>query len=159
LREFYVYNFLLFYFFVCSEISCFHTMALGIEDLKAKVSTMSSTWDATGDGKLDADDIFKTFDKSGDGLLDESEIAPLVAQLSDQIDFNNALLEEMSSLEEAQLASQVAMKENKKKLGQGELSVLLLPCLALPCLAFPCLALPCPYLYKYNIYNIILLQV
>ncbi|GMI60519.1 hypothetical protein ScalyP_jg9475 [Parmales sp. scaly parma] len=94
-------------------------MALGIEDLKAKVSTMSSTWDATGDGKLDADDIFKTFDKSGDGLLDESEIAPLVAQLSDQIDFNNALLEEMSSLEEAQLASQVAMKENKKKLGQA----------------------------------------
>jgi len=166
LREFYVYNFLLFYFFVCSEISCFHTMALGIEDLKAKVSTMSSTWDATGDGKLDADDIFKTFDKSGDGLLDESEIAPLVAQLSDQIDFNNALLEEMSSLEEAQLASQVAMKENKKKLGQGELSVLLLPCLALPCLALPCLALPCLahiyiniifiilYYYKYNIYNI-----
>ena len=166
MREFYVYNFLLFYFFVCSEISCFHTMALGIEDLKAKVSTMSSTWDATGDGKLDADDIFKTFDKSGDGLLDESEIAPLVAQLSDQIDFNNALLEEMSSLEEAQLASQVAMKENKKKLGQGELSVLLLPCLALPCLALPCLALPCLahiyiniifiilYYYKYNIYNI-----
>ena len=156
MREFYVYNFLLFYFFVCSEISCFHTMALGIEDLKAKVSTMSSTWDATGDGKLDADDIFKTFDKSGDGLLDESEIAPLVAQLSDQIDFNNALLEEMSSLEEAQLASQVAMKENKKKLGQGELSVLLLPCLALPCLAhiYINIIFIILYYYKYNIYNI-----
>ena len=94
-------------------------MARGIGDLRSKVENQFSSWDSTGDGKLHADDIMKTFDKSGDGLLDESEIAPLVAQLSDQIDFNNALLEEMSRLEESQLKSQEDTKVNKQKLAQA----------------------------------------
>jgi chromosome segregation ATPase len=53
------------------------------------------------------------FDASGDGKLDEAELAPLVKQLGDQIEFNNALLEEMTNLEERQTAMQEEMKEKK----------------------------------------------
>jgi len=72
-----------------------------------------NTWDATGDGVLDADDLLRAFDASGDGKLDEAELAPLVKQLGDQIEFNNALLEEMTSLEERQTTMQEEMKEKK----------------------------------------------
>ena len=94
-------------------------MARGINDLRTKVDNQFSTWDSSGDGKLGADDILAAFDKSGDGLLDESEIEPLVRQLSESIDFTNALLEEMGRLEEQQLRAQEEMKEGKKKLGQA----------------------------------------
>ena len=48
--------------------------------------------------------------------MDEAELAPLVKQLGDQIEFNNALLEEMTNLEERQTAMQEEMKEKKSGL-------------------------------------------
>jgi len=81
--------------------------------------TQFASWDADGDGVLEAEDFIKNFDTSGDGMLDESELAPLVKQLSDQIDFNNALLEEMASLEQNQLDTQVSMKEKAVSLRQS----------------------------------------
>ncbi|GMI03482.1 hypothetical protein TrRE_jg12484 [Triparma retinervis] len=81
--------------------------------MKDKVTNQFNSWDASGDGVLDADDLLMAFDASGDGKLDEAELAPLVKQLGDQIEFNNALLEEMTNLEERQTAMQEEMKEKK----------------------------------------------
>ena len=60
------------------------------------------------------------FDASGDGKLDEAELAPLVKQLGDQIEFNNALLEEMTNLEERQTAMQEEMKEKNEAQQEAE---------------------------------------
>jgi len=53
-------------------------------------------------------------------MLDEGELAPLVKQLSDQIDFNNALLEEMAKLEETHLTMQEEQKNKGHALRQSQ---------------------------------------
>ena len=62
--------------------------------------------DFSGDGKIDASDLLMGFDTSGDGNLDAEELQKIAEQLSNQLEYNNTLLNQMQQLEEIQLNSQ-----------------------------------------------------
>ena len=57
------------------------------------------SWDASGDGVVDADDLLATFDTGGDGTFDKAEIAQIAKQLNEQTVLNNGLLQQLSDLE------------------------------------------------------------
>lgn len=74
------------------------------------------SWDATGDGIIDAQDFLDNFDKDKDGLLDKSELDRLGNQLSSQLAFNNQLLTQIKSMEQAKLTAQRDSKATQERI-------------------------------------------
>jgi chromosome segregation ATPase len=95
---------------------------MSLSDIKASLQSNWAAWDATNDGKIDANDFLSAFDKNKDGNLGKDELQGLADQLSSQLDYNNTLLEQMRSLEEMQLAGQrelIAKQDVVKQLTEG----------------------------------------
>ena len=68
-------------------------------DLRTSFESKLRSWDASGDGVVDADDLLATFDIDGDGTFDKAEIAQIAKQLNEQTVLNNGLLQQLSDLE------------------------------------------------------------
>jgi chromosome segregation ATPase len=77
-----------------------------LSDIKASLQNNWSSWDVSGDGKIDANDFLAAFDKNKDGVVGKDELQALADQLSSQLEYNNTLLEQMRQLEEMQLSGQ-----------------------------------------------------
>lgn len=92
---------------------------MSLADIKAKLQQNWSTWDTSGDNKLDATDFLSAFDKNKDGQLDSDELQQLAQQLSSQLEYNNSLLEQMRSLEEMQLSAQRELQAKQEALKQA----------------------------------------
>ena len=68
-------------------------------NLRTSFESKLRSWDASGDGVVDADDLLATFDIDGDGTFDKAEIAQIAKQLNEQTVLNNGLLQQLSDLE------------------------------------------------------------
>ena len=68
-------------------------------NLRSTFESKMPSWDQSGDGVVDADDLLAAFDTDGDGTFDKSEIAQIAKQLNEQTELNSALLEQLTELE------------------------------------------------------------
>ena len=89
-----------------------------IAELRSRLQQQWAALDTDGDGRVDTGELMDKYDTSGDGTLDAEEVSKLAAQLSEQAQYNNQLLEQLQRLEEEQLdaqrdvqAKQVALRE------------------------------------------------
>jgi len=89
---------------------------MSLSDLKASLEGNWAKLDENGDGKIDAEELIDAFDTDGNGVLDKEEVTMLSKQLSAQMEYNNALLEHLQSLENSQLESQRDMKKKEHAL-------------------------------------------
>jgi chromosome segregation ATPase len=79
---------------------------MSLSDIRAKLQNNWGTWDKSGDGKIEKEELFSAFDSNNDGILDKNEIQILAKQLSAQLEYNNSLLEQMRESEEMNLQAQ-----------------------------------------------------
>ena len=78
------------------------------------MSQSSVSWDRNNDGKIDRNEILGLFDSNNDGVLDANELDRLAVQLTNQLDFNNQLLQQIKRMEEAQLITQRDTQTNQE---------------------------------------------
>lgn len=86
-----------------------------LADIKKALNNNWNKWDSDGDGKISTKD-FMQFDKDNDGKLSKNELSALAEQLSNQLEYNNTLLEQMQDLEEMQLAGQRELQTKQDQL-------------------------------------------
>lgn len=90
-----------------------------VSALRDQLQRQWAEWDVNGDGTLDAADLVGAYDTNGDGILDMKEMEKLAAQLSNQVEYNNTLLEQLQRLEEQQLATAKDVQQKQQALRQA----------------------------------------
>ena len=64
-------------------------------------------------------EMLNAYDTSGDGVLDAQEMERVAADLAQQVEFNNQLVEQLRRLEESQLESQRQMQAKQRVLREA----------------------------------------
>jgi chromosome segregation ATPase len=74
------------------------------------------SFDSDGNGKVDVDELLAQFDSDHDGNLGKDELQHFAEQLSNQLEFNNTLLQQLHSMEESQLNLQKELQNKQDSL-------------------------------------------